>query len=104
MSADGHLSVEQFAEAWSQVNAFPAKMVDPQRASGSCRTVSDAYHGYLRQRGEKAERSMVFKDGTEHHIVLHRGHVVDWTARQFDPEAAVPIVLPEDKYYEGHAD
>jgi putative SOS response-associated peptidase YedK len=74
-------------------------MSNPGRASGSCQVVSDAYYEWLRSQGEKrVARTLYFVGDVEHHVVRHNGIIVDWTYRQFDPDAPVPIIESQDKY------
>lgn len=95
-----NLNPQQFAHyAWEQ-----DKYSDPRQAAYSCHASTSAFLG----REPEAERwefvgltdkSMVPPTGVEGHEVgvLH-GHVVDWTARQFNPNADHPHIEPLATY------
>lgn len=91
--------VSRHAANWATVNGFPSKMQNPRLADGSCEVVSNAYAEYLKQMGEKnVNRTAVLINGDEHHVVRHNGMYVDWTHRQYDPNAPVPLIEHENEY------
>ena len=95
----GHVtSPEQFAEHWAQNSSWAEKMHNPERACGSCGVVSDIYAEHLKSQGQRARVAAYDVQGDPHMVVEHRGSVVDWTHRQYDPEAPVPLIMKQDAY------
>lgn len=90
---------------------------DPATAENRCHTFADEFEDHVRERtGENRAPSISFlhvrelpsRRVGEHHdctmyghtvnYVPETGHVIDWTARQFDPHAQVPHIEPLSTY------
>lgn len=96
----------QFAE---HVESFRKKAAGTSTCGGArglCERVSEHYIDHLYARGETAherqfagrhDASAAIPD-TEHVVVEHAGHIVDWTARQYWPDAPHPLVEPVAEY------
>lgn len=80
------------------IRDFAAKHPEYSTPEGSlnrCREASGKFCSLLRQRGFRAfvdEIKVV--NGVAHKAVEVDGLLVDWTARQFHPEAAWPEITP----------
>ena len=65
----------------------------------SCNRRSSAFVAWLGRRGVKGEVvSFVGKGKADHAAVVVDGTVVDWTYRQFDPQAPEPLIEPLEVY------
>jgi len=91
----------QFAEHLASFSA-PA-----DSGRGLCERVSENFCRHLGERGINAG-TRDFADpvnphagalkGVSHTVVEHAGHVIDWTAQQFWPDAPKPLVEPLEAY------
>jgi hypothetical protein len=83
----------------TNVPGSPKDLEDPQKCAGWCGAISDRFEDFMRDRGHE----MTSGYGTPGHVYsVHQGHAVDWTARQFWPDASVPHVEPEADYVARH--
>lgn len=75
---------------------------DPKSCAGRCDEVSEQVQGAGGLRGASPWPSRVrllHPDGNKEHVVVaHKGHVIDYTLRQFEPEADVPHIEPIKQY------
>lgn len=77
----------------------------PEGAKGHCSTATGAFLDLLLERnlitpqgqfaGEWDNEEVVI-EGESHHVARVRDYLIDWTARQYDPEAAFPKITHID--------
>lgn len=88
----------------------------PEEAHAACLDAAGEFAHHLRSRGEHGAEEVFYNHHTMppkrpeagggsdrtlgEHLVVHAptGHVIDWTARQFDPDADFPHVEPIETY------
>lgn len=99
------LSQKQFSEPLSRALKERTSLdgeafKDPEIARNSCVTASDVFLSDLRRHGGRGGMIEVFSEGmpSSHVVNVSEGHVIDWTARQFDPKADVPHIEPVKSY------
>lgn len=73
---------------------------DPEVCKGSCEGASGVFLSDLRRHGGRGGMIEVYSEGmpSSHVVNVSEGHVIDWTARQFDPNASVPHIEPVKSY------
>lgn len=89
---------------------------DPEGAHAGCLDAAGEFVHHLRSRGEHGAQEVFYNHHVTppkreeagggddrtlgEHVVVHTptGHVIDWTARQFDPDADFPHVEPVATY------
>lgn len=118
------ISKDQFGGAISSFARRGGKWSTPAGSLGKCEVAAGDFAQHLRRSGLEgksveythpaqqvaplAEKgygagewhpdSNSYESGMGHTVVEHAGHVVDWTARQFWPDAPHPLVEPVEKY------
>lgn len=91
--------------------ASDPKWADPKGAEGQCYDASSAFARHIGAKiahytnprnavlSEWARHDMENEEGGLGHVAVHvGGHVVDWTARQFWPDAPHPLVESRSDY------
>lgn len=89
--------LQQAIWQWDDDEFARDQLAIPSTAAGLCVDASEAFAAYLRDSGSSAE--VVDVPGQAHTVVESQGFVIDWTARQLDETADIPVVEPVDVYY-----
>lgn len=97
MSAAEHLG-QQFAGVVADFHSrYGSSYSEPDICVGECSNASDAFENHAYRAGLRGVGTSVYEgDGAGYHSYnTYKGHAVDWTARQFFPQAEVPHIEPE---------
>lgn len=72
---------------------------DPELARSTCRVACQAFLITLGKHQLEGHRVDLLRGSTFHQVVQVDEWVIDWTARQFDPSAAFPLVARAADFY-----
>jgi len=78
--------------------ASPRDLEDPEKAAGTCGAVTNHFDGWLKHNTDSRTQRRQEQMGNKHAFNVVNDHAVDWTARQFFPDASVPHIEPVDDY------
>lgn len=85
-------------KGWGHGLSTPHDLLDPEVATGSCGAVTDHFDSWVKHNTGNDVTHKQEHVGRKHQFNSYNGQAVDWTARQFFPNASVPHVEPLDQY------
>jgi hypothetical protein len=106
MSARDHLNPAQFSpnltNAINEGKKNLRPMSRPEEARNACAATSNGFLSDMVRNGVRGGSMSVVTHGVSHVVNVAEGHVIDWTARQFDRRAPFPKIEPVSQFKEQH--